>query len=49
MADSLTNSWSPVDYETGSETIDPYYESVTNQIPTTGKSQSLFNLEVSEE
>ncbi len=46
--DSLTNNWTPASYETGSATTDPYYESVTNKIPTIGKSQGFYQLEISE-
>ncbi len=35
-------------YETGSGTLDFYYESVTNEIPTT-ESQGFYQLEVEED
>ena len=44
--DSLTNSWSPASYETGSAATSPYYESVTNEIPTAGKSKGFYRLEI---
>jgi len=45
--DSLTNGWNTVDYEAGSDAVDLYYESVTNEIPTTG-SQGFYKLEISD-
>jgi len=51
VAIDLLDAWIPSDpaWETGATAIDPYFESVTNQIPVTGLNQGFVNLEISED
>jgi len=46
---SLTNTdWLPLGYtwETGTNSIDPYFETITNEIPIDGEEQGFFHLEL---